>query len=110
MTNPLVGKWIQLNGEDYWKSGHVTDYLGEGIYLVRMDSHKKTTNPIKNLSEAINLQQYLTAAIADFPWMGVNVFDTEEELRTYIEWVNDTEDNKKEESDNVMTFKPKKKD
>lgn len=99
----LVNKWVFISDVDYWKSGKVVDDLGEGHYLLLVDKLKESANPVAKTYEIFGLHRYMLMS-SENDWVGISAFDTEEDLRQYIEWIDAPSENKKEK---VVKLVPK---
>lgn len=108
--NGLVGMWVMISDIEHWKSGFVENDLGNGYYLVKIDVGNGSTNPVKNLYDVVGVHKYDVLS-TEHEWVGITAFDNEEDLRTYIEWVEtDSPKDKKEDKskkDKVVKLFPK---
>lgn len=80
----IIGKHFLLSTNDYYTFGRFVDNLGDGFYLVYKTGCEKPHHCIFHLFN-----------LSDSDDKSCLVFDTEEELNSYIKWIEEPNGEKK---------------
>lgn len=101
----LVDKWVHLSDEEYYKTGKIVSHICDDLYVFRLDARENSDNPVNGrLEEVISLRKYLFQS-PDCDWAGVNVFETEKDMRDYLAWMEEPVKTERKEEGTVVSFR-----
>src|SRR5882762_5815312 len=98
IKDSLVGRWVHLSDEGYYKLGQVILSLGTTHHLVKWRPNDKGG---PQSSELVCIDDFCVDESKEYY---VQFFDTEEELDAWLAWMNTPSDDKKPK---IVTLKPK---
>lgn len=100
----FVGKFVQINGEDYYRNAEVIEQITPDVYLLRdIDDDK-----ILPVTFLIHLGELLSSInIEGELQTNTFVFNSREELDAWMEWLETPSEKKNPLGANVITFEKK---